>query len=185
MKTLQSNPRRRRRNSGFSMIEVLVATSIAASAFVGVTWSMDMAVRSRSELTQGSLDAALIAGEIHELAVALPKEPSGSVGVTAGGSVAALDSLAGASFSPPIRADGTAIPGASGWTQKVLVRTFALSDLKSGAADLATKSSDFANPASADVTKGLSENSGKLYQLTVMVLKNGEDAGTFSWWITP
>jgi prepilin-type N-terminal cleavage/methylation domain-containing protein len=160
----------RNRQNGFSLAEVLIATVIASYAMMS-SWSVNGAVSAKYAMDADPIEAAQLAREIYECAELLPTTPSGTTGVTAGADVVALDSLIGASFSPPIFADGTPNTAYAGWTQQVSLDVHAL-------ADLGTKTAD-------DPTAGLGSNDGKLYKLTVKMLKAGVEQDTFSWWISP
>lgn len=164
-------PAARHRARGFTLVEILVATVIVGLAVVAASWAMSSAVTSKAVLAERPYEATLLAREIHELARALPREPSGVVGVTSAAQVLAIDSLVGATFSPPIRADGSLFPGMSGWTQDVSLALYDMDDLTTPTADDPRD----AVPASADL----------LYKLRVRVLKDGSEVDTFEWWIAP
>jgi prepilin-type N-terminal cleavage/methylation domain-containing protein len=160
-----------RSRRGFTLVEVLVAATVLGIALLSGTWTMSTTTSASSVYAADPLTASLVAREIHALAQALPKTPSGSPGVTSGGAVVALDSLIGASFSPPIKADRSADTSLVGWTQQVGLTVYDLSDLST--------------PTRDDPTVGLSSDASKVYKLSVTVLENGSVADTFSWWISP
>jgi hypothetical protein len=111
-----------------------------------------------------------MAREIHELALSLPREPSGKPPATWGAGAVALDTLSGAGFSPAIHATKDPIPGASGWKQAVHLDVYDLADLET------------------PVVKGYAEiapGSGRLYRLTVDVSARGQFLGSWWWWLDP
>lgn len=159
-----------RRESGMTLIEVLISTVIVSLALVSGSWALSQASSSKAIHTEAPATAALIAREIHELALALPTAPSGKPAATSGASVVALDTLAGASFSPPIRSTLDTIPNMTNWKQSVSVAVYDLSDL--------------AQPA----VKGyaaIAAGSSQIYRVTVQVSERGVDQGTWWWWLDP
>lgn len=171
MKTHDGNPRARSATRGFTLLEVLVAAVVLGTSLVAATWSMNATARTQAlhELADGPADD--LAREIHELASGLPREPSGQVGAHSAADVLALDSLVGASFSPPILADGSVAEGLDGWSQHVDLEVHALSALDT--------------PTDDDPAAGLPPDGDKLYRLVVEIRLDGESAGVFSWWINP
>jgi hypothetical protein len=165
MKTVNKNTR------GFTYFEVLMAAMIVGVALVSATWAMSSTARTKSVYGQYPATAGRIAREIHELAAGLAREPSGQLGATSGAEVLALDSLIGAVFSPPIRADGTPDDSFPSWAQEVDLAVYATSDL--------------ATPLDESAASGLPPDSGMLYRLEVRVTEGGAEVGRFHWWITP
>ena len=161
------------RNSqrGFTLVELLVTALVLSTAFLSATWSMNATARTKEVYAKNQTPAFFLAKEIHELAVALPKTPSGTTGVTTGGAVVALDSLVGARFSPPIFSDGSASDEHDGWKQLVSLAVYDLADPTTPTAD-----------APED---GLASDGTKLYRLEVLVQQDGQDIDTFHWWINP
>ena len=156
---------------GFTLIEVLVTAAVLGVALISASWTMSGAASAKTVLEPDAITASLLAREIHALANTLPKEPSGSVGATSAGGVQALDSLEGAVFSPPLRADLSTASDVTGWSQACDLAVFDLADLTTPTAD--------------DPTAGLPEDGTRVYQLTVTVSQGGETMGTHSWWISP
>jgi len=158
------------RSRGFTIIEILVATMLVGVALISTSWAMSSAARSKVVLEDRGFEAAMLAREIHEMAQSLPREPSGVVGVSKGADVEALDSLVGAVFSPPVRADGQTLSSKTGWSQSVDVKVCCLDD---------------PSVKTDEALKGLSKNEEKLYQLEVTVSYDGAAVDTFSWWLAP
>jgi prepilin-type N-terminal cleavage/methylation domain-containing protein len=164
-----SRPGRRaiscRASSGFSFIEILVATLIVGSALVAAMGALTSATQSQSALATGPTTALTLANEIHTLALALPRAAGDGTPAHAGGEVAVLDDLDGASFSPPIDARRGSLSSSTGWSQAVRVDPVAL-----------------AAPTVADDDRSSSDT---LLKLTVTVRQGADAAGTYSWWINP
>ena len=152
---------------GFTLIEVLMATVIASIAVVGMSWTMSRSVTTRHELADAPVTPLLVAKEIHTLAMTLPRAPSGYTNATGFSGVHALDSLAGASFSPAIHADGSTI---SGWTQDVQLSVHDLSD--------------FSLASGMSATDVVPKTSNLLIKLVVTASK-GSQSGSFTWWLAP
>lgn len=164
-------PTQRARTRGFTYVEVLVAATLIGLALVTATASLDSTVRMKAEYEADSGTAHLLAKEIYELAVTLPSAPSGSLGATAAAEVEALDSLIGASFTPPLRADLTSASEFATWTQQTALTVYDIGDLDT--------------PTGDSAADGIGEQESKLYKLSVTVLQGAEPAGTFHWWIQP
>lgn len=158
-------------SAGFTLAEVLLTAFVIGTAFVAGTWSMSATARTKAAYDAAKGPAQFLAQEIFTLADGLPREPSGTTGVTNGTAVVALDSLLGASFEPPILADGTVAPGFDGWEQDVALSIFGLDDLET--------------PTNLDPADGLAAESGFIYLLEVTVSHDGESVDSFSWWIHP
>ncbi len=157
--------------AGFTLAEVLLTAVVIGGAFVAGTWSMSATARTKAGYDQAANPAQFLAQEIFTLSDGLPREPSGMTGATSGAGVLALDSLVGASFSPPILADCTLAPGFDGWEQSVELSVYAVDDL--------------ATPTSLDPADGLAPESGHVYRLDVSVHHDAELVDSFSWWIHP
>lgn len=157
--------------AGFTLIEVLAAALVVGIAILSGSWAMSGAARNRTLLAGPELTASLLAREVHELALTLPREPSGTVGATTPAQLLALDSLEGASLSPPVRADGTADGSLSGWTQVVDLSVYDVLDPTTPTAD--------------DPTLGLPSDGSLIYRLDVTVLKDGSVVDSFAWWLAP
>ncbi len=163
--------RDRRRTAGLTMAELLITAAVMSSALVAVSWSMSATARTHAAFGASDGPAFFMAKEIHALAEALPREPSGATGALVAADVLALDSLVGASFSPPILADGSVIDGFDGWSQTVSLSVFAVDDLSQATAD--------------DPAAGLPPDAAKLYRLQVDIADAGDEIDSFHWWITP
>ena len=160
-----------RRNRGFTFLELLVTAVVLGTAFIAATWSLNATMRTKEVYDQNDSPAFYLAKEIQELADGLPRTPSGTVGVTAIGDVVALDSLVGASFSPPVLSSGVVATGFDSFSQHVSLSVY-----------------DMSNPttATADAPEaGMPPDSDKLYRLEVLVRENGQDLDSFHWWINP
>jgi hypothetical protein len=160
-----------RRQAGFTFAEVLMATVIVGFAVISSSWALAGAVSTKHELKETPFTASQLAKEIYECAEAIPREPTGTVAVTSGGAVTALDNLIGATFSPPILADGSTLTEMADWTQTVDLEVYALDDLTT--------------PTGEDAWLGLSEHAERMFKLTVTIQKDGADVDSFHWWITP
>ena len=163
--------RRGAHQRGFTLVEVIVSAAVLGIAILSGSWAMSLSVSAQATYEGDGIDPALLAKEVHALATTLDKTPSGTVGVTSGEAVQALDSLEGAVFSPPIRADGTSWTAYSGWTQSTDLDVFDVSDLSS--------------PSGASPLDGLSEDGTQVYRLSVTISQGGEQLDTFHWWISP
>ena len=165
------NTRINRNNGGFTLAEVLVASFILGTAFIAASWSLSATASTQAGYGSTEGLALFVGREINELAGSLPKTPSGQTGANNVNDIVALDSLIGASFSPPVMADGTVVSDMSEWTQVVDLSIYSMSDLTT--------------PTSDDPALGLPADADKLYRLDVVVRRNGEDVGSYQWWITP
>ncbi len=169
---MTSPARPARTRAGFTLLEVLVATVLVGVAVVSTSWAMTAAARAKVERELADpISAELVAQEVYELAKSLPSEPSGTHGVTDPAGVVALDSLVGAKFSPPIKADGTADTSLAGWGQVVDLSVYGISDLDSATLDSALTE--------------LGKGDPKLFQLCVTVTKDGAEVDTWRWFLTP
>ena len=156
---------------GFTLFEVLVAAMVLGLAFTSATWAMSATARTKALHAGNSSQALRVAKELYELAQGLPTEPSGVTGATSGAELLALDSLIGAQFSPPLRADGSADPDLVGWSQQTELSVIAVDAP--------------ATPLGDAPGGGLPVDAQKLYRLSVRVLQGDVELGTFDWWITP
>jgi len=157
---------------GFTLLEVLIATVLVGVAVVSTSWAMAAATRVKLETeATAPVTATMVAQEIYELAKRLPAEPSGVVGATRLEDALALDSLVGAVFSPPIRADGSAFVGVDDWSQEVDLEVYGLSDLETKAVQSALD--------------GLSGSDPQLFQLVVVIKDGDQELDTFRWFLTP
>lgn len=149
-----------------------MATVLVGLALVGVSWMMTASATSQALLQRDSADSLLMAREMLELARSLDRAPSGSGPATAADEVLALDSLDGASFSPPLRADLTAFDDLDDWTQQVDVDVVTVDDLET--------------VVSETLPDSLPKGSDELLRLTVTILDgSGAEVDTHRWWIAP
>jgi len=155
--------------AGMTLLEVLMGTLVTSLVLVSATWALSLASTSRHAHAESSLNAALLAGELHELALTLPAA-AGSGAASTGAGVAALGSLDGAVFSPPIDAARTALTNLARWKQEAHISVYALSDLE--------------HPTSATFA-ARDKSSTSLYRLTVQVTCGTQDMGTWWWWVNP
>ena len=154
-----------RTSSGFSFVEILVATLIVGSALVAAMSSLTVAAQSQSALATEPTTALTLANEIHTLAVGLSRAEGDGSPAHTGDEIAVLDDLDGASFSPPIDARRSSLAASTGWSQAVSIDPVAL-----------------AVPATADAGR---DSADTLLKLTVTVRQGASPAGTYSWWINP
>jgi len=154
--------------AGLTLIEVLVAAFIVSSVLVSASWAMSQASSSKAIHTEDTIEAALLAREIHELALRLPTDASGSPVAKKAADVVALDTLDGAVFSPPISAMPAELSSANGWAQTVTVSVYNLTDTSS---EVAAKMA------------GATKDQNTLYKLSVTIEERGVDKGTWWWWL--
>ncbi|RKY21069.1 MAG: hypothetical protein DRQ55_05665 [Planctomycetota bacterium] len=152
-------------------MEVLMAAVVISMGFVGATWAMSATARTQAMYSERSYVALALAKELYELAETLPKQPGGAPGATSAAGVLALDSLAGGSFSPPLKANGSTHAEMSSWRQQCSLAVYDLSDLSTPTED---------SPLDA-----LPADGSKLYRLEVIVSEGGQPIETAHWWITP
>ena len=162
---------RRRPAAGFTLIELVLTVFVLGTAFVAGTWSMSAVARTKAAYDKEKGPAAFLAREIMTLADSLPREPSGMIGATSAAGVLALDSLIGASFCPPIMADGSLIPDLYEWRQNVALTVYELDSLTT--------------PMPCDPADGVPPESAQIYKLDVSILHEGQVVDGFSWWIHP
>ena len=131
------HPRRRRSQSGFTLIEAALATVIVSTGVLSIL-AAQQAYHRKNNWANHSGTAMLLANEIRELTFAMPHHDpitgSATLGPEAGETtVAAYDDLddfagvvtngfgTGTTFSPPINALRQQIPDMAGWSQQVMV----------------------------------------------------------------
>lgn len=154
--------------AGLTFFEVIGATIVLALAVVSSAMVMTTANSTRAALQAGTIDAALLASHVHEVAVGLSKKTSGLPIASAGNEVLALDTLDGAVFSPPIDARLAVIPGSTGWAQQVDLRTVDPTG--------ATTPRNFSGPNPV---------AAAMVELSVTVTHMGRAVDTFTWWLSP
>lgn len=159
-----------RTRAGFTLVEVLVATLITGMALSAVSWTLVSSAQAKAIL-RNDPRAFLLAREVHELAESLPRAPSGVVGVRLAADARGLDSLHGAVFSPPARADRTVDSALAGWSQHVALEVCLLDDR--------------GTPTGESPTLGLARDAARLYRLTVTIRHDGADVDRFDWWLAP
>lgn len=158
-----------RRQRGFTLTEVLIATLLVGAAIAGAN-AFFMAARAKAALVEDPT-AHLLAEEVFVIAQLLDREPSGSEAAKTSEQILALDSLIGASFSPPIMANGKDYPDLEGWSQAV---DLSIVDVTAPGLPL------FDDPAVA-----LDPGDGKLYQIVVTVHEGDVHQGTFTRLMAP
>lgn len=157
--------------AGFTLLELLVTALVMGTALVAASWSMSATARTQALHDQAESPALELAREIHELALALPKTPAGTTGVTDPELLVALDGLVDAVFDPAILANGSPAAGVSGWSQHVDLDVVSVA-----APDI---------PTADDPAAGLPVDGSLLYRLRVEIRHDDAVADTFSWWINP
>ncbi len=155
-----------------TMLEVLVGSVIVGLVVISAGWALSSANESKSIHSEEPIDAALIAKEMYELALRQDTADDGDPPATGAEGVKGLDSLDGASFSPPLNASlaELSLTSAASWRQELDLQVFDLSDLDT--------------PTSEDFT-GATDSSSTLFRLTVHVTFRGLDKGTWWWWLNP
>ncbi len=156
---------------GFTLLEILVTAMLLGVSVIAATWAMSTTASSKTVVGEEPSTAARLATEIFELADTLPREPGGVVAATNGTPIDALDALVGASFSPPILADGTTESSLGQWRQQVSLAVYDLTDLSAPTAD--------------DPAAGIAADAAKIYMLSVTMLEDGQAVDTFDWWLAP
>ncbi len=162
--------RRSRRTAGLTLIEVLMGTVIVSLVVISASWALSQVGTSKHLHEEDPIAAALLAREIHELAITLPTTASGKPAATQASEVAGLDTLDGASFSPPINSSLQVVPNSASWVQDVKLSVYDMSDLTTAV------SPDFSSA---------SKSSTSLYKLSVDITFRGTFMGTWWWWLNP
>lgn len=160
------------RNAGVTLIEVMMGTLVVGLVIGSASWALSGATSVASALSEEPIDAALLAKEIHELALKQPAVDDGDAPATDAAGVHGLDSLDGASFCPPINASlaQVSLADRASWREAVNIQVYALSDLNSVVSEKFTAAT---------------KSSRTLYKLTVHLTFRGTDQGTWWWWINP
>lgn len=157
----------RRGRRGFTLIEVLVASAIMGMLFVALMEAFRTGLLML-EHSQRMTVGATLAEELHQMTLTMPlddPQAPGGWGLEGGETATQcddIDDLDGASFSPPINADGVAINGLDDYLQEVTVVSVANQDF---------------NQVVADGTSGV-------YRVTVTVTCDGDQVGVVSWLTT-
>jgi hypothetical protein len=112
----------RRRQSGATFIELMLAVLVISTTLVASTDSMRGSTEVYHYFTDGKHEALMLAQEIHEAAKLLPWDSEGVPEPTYGPDVATLWDFDGKVYSPPRSAEYDVIVSHIGWTQKVEVR---------------------------------------------------------------
>lgn len=155
-----------------TLLEVLVATLVVGLVITSAGLALGASTSAAAALAEEPIDAALLAREAYELALAQDTADDGDPPATDASGVAGLDSLDGASFSPPLGAGGTVLELDFGelWRQDLDVSVYDLGDLSS--------------PVSASFS-GTTPGATTLYRLEVTVSFRGVAKGTWWWWLEP
>ncbi len=176
MTTVDTHPasstrrRAKRGERGFSFVEVLMATVLMAYA-VSTIDALFIAGQQKAVLNSNPVTARLLANEIRILARLLPTDPSGVLGVTNAVDIVALDSLQGATFSPPILADRSTYDDLSDWSQSVELSTVELDKPGAIVKDLSAG--------------GAGKEVARVFRLAVTIAHDGETVDEFSWFLRP
>lgn len=171
MDVIHQRARHGRRDSrGFTLAEVLLVTVLVGVGIAAVSWLMTMAAMTQEVHAASDAESIMIAREIRELASTLPTAPAGLGAADTGDEVVALDSLDGAVFSPPIRADKQVMTDLSGWTQSV---------------DVSLRDLDDTDVVLDDDVRVVAQGERAVYRLEVTVSHSGALVGTHTWWIVP
>jgi hypothetical protein len=157
-----------RRRSGFTLIEVLLATVLIVLA-IASSQAVFMSASARVAYADDSLSARQLAREIHQMAQTLPRETTAATLVTSAADIVALGSLHGAVFSPPLMADGTELSALTDWEQRVTLEVVTLGD---------PGTSEIVDPRTA-----LSHDTPNLYRLKVTIFQNNSEVDSFRWWL--
>jgi len=155
----------RRARSGFSFIEVLLATLVVGTVLVAATSSITGSVQAKHILVGEPGIALGLAREIHTVAQVLPRDAGDGVAATVGSEVAVLDDLDGATFSPPLAANLASLSQSAGWSQQVAIDTVTL--------------------AAPDQLATSADGSAVLLRLTVTVREGASVVGSYTWWLNP
>lgn len=165
----------RRAQRGFTITEVLVATMLVGTSFVAVSWLTTSATRTHEMYKQSETDTLQLAREVHELAMNIKNEELSGLGTALlAKDIVALDSLDGATFSPPLRADGSVMTHLSGWSQEV--------DLSVHEKTLSEKAPML---KTANALTKPAKGSGKMYLLEVTILEGTTTRGSYEWLLKP
>jgi len=166
-----NRPRTPHHAGGFTLLELLITAVVVGTAFVAASWSMSATARTEALHAEQDDPALELAREIRELAVGLPREPSGTTGASSAAPPTALDGLVGAVFDPVLLADGGTSDAHDGWSQHVDLDVVTVSD-----------------PGTAlglDPAEGLPADGPWLYRLRVEMRLDGHVVDEFTWWIDP
>ncbi len=158
-------PSSRRAQSGFSFIEVMLATLVVGTVLVAATSSITGSVKAKHILVGEPGIALGLAREIHSVAQVLPRGAGGSTPASVGSDVLVLEDLNGATFSPPLAATLDSLNQSVGWSQAVAIDTVAL--------------------ASPDQLATNTDGSAVLLRLTVTIREGATVVGTYTWWLNP
>lgn len=112
----------RRRESGATFIELMLAVLVISTTLVASTSSMRGSTEVYHYFTDGKHEALMLAQEIHEAAKLLPWNAEGVEEPGFGPDVYTLWDLEEKVYSPPRSAEYDVIVSHIGWTQKVEVR---------------------------------------------------------------
>ncbi len=147
-----------------------MGTLVVSLVVVSASWAVSQASTSKHVHEESPINAALLAKEIHELALSLTTAASGKGAAATPGEVVALESLDGASFSPPLDSELEELADNKGWTQNVSVSVYDLTDLET--------------PVSAKFISA-TKSSAALFKLSVQISNGNQDMGTWWWWVNP
>jgi len=112
----------RRRQSGTTFVELMLAVLVISTTLVASTDSMRGSTGVYHYFTDGKHEALMLAQEIHEAAKLLPWDEEGAEEPGFGPDAYTLWDLDNKTYSPPRSAEYDVIVSHFGWTQKVEVR---------------------------------------------------------------
>ena len=160
----------RRADRGFTLAEVLLVTVLVGVGIAGVSWLMTMAAMTQDVHASVDPESLLLAREIREMAATLPTAPSGMGAADSADEITSLESLDGATFSPPLRADGQTLSNMSGWSQSI---------------DVSLRDLDDTNTVLSDTVRIVPKGERCVWRLDVTIAKSGTLVGNHTWWIAP
>lgn len=158
-------PSSRRAQSGFSFIEVMLATMVVGTVLVAATSSITGSVQAKHILVGEPGIALGLAREIHSMAQTLPRGAGDGIPAAVGSEVRELDDLDGATFSPPLAATRTSLTQSAGWSQEVAIDTVTL--------------------AAPDRLATDADGRAVLLRLTVTIREGATVVGSYTWWLNP
>ncbi|MGQ0552671.1 MAG: type IV pilus modification PilV family protein [Planctomycetota bacterium] len=165
VKPLQTDRRSARAQRGLTLIEVTIASVVAALALIAGMSALSQAATSKTLHVGDPLTAFMLAQEVHALAAELPRDPGDGSAARSIDEVLVLEDLSGATFTPPVNARRDVRTDLVGWMQAVSLKQV----------ELENPGEDAAEGAGADT----------LWELRVTVTEAGIVRGQFAWWMTP
>lgn len=116
--------------AGMTIIEVIVAMVLLSMMLGAVLSTVELSARTQHAAADRTYARSLAADLLEEICDYPYDDPSGAAEFDVGADESAsdratfddVDDFDGWSESPPIRSDGTPVPGAGGWTRSVVVK---------------------------------------------------------------